>query len=427
MRQQLMRKIILLPFFILPGFLYAQDTTQHIVPGRTNSHVHLKKPYIILISADGFRYDLADKYDAKNLIRLRSSGVAADYMLSVFPSLTFPNHYSIATGAYPDHDGIVDNTFYDPARHQVYSMASKNEVEDSSWYGATPIWVLAEKQAMLTASYYWVGAEAAIQGVRPTYYYKFNSRIPMNERIQGVRDWLQLPENKRPHLITFYISDVDHQEHMYGVNSKQTEDAVHFVDDAVGQLVRTVDSLHLPVNYIFVSDHGMADLDTLHTLSLPNTIDTASFTILSSLSIVHLYAKKSSAIRPAYKTLKSAAKDYDVYLATNMPKRWHYNKKNDRYNRIGDIILVAHAPKVFKLNRRSLPAATHGFDPALEVMHASFYAWGPAFKSNLKIKGFENIHIYPLIAHMLQLKITEPIDGNPSILLPLLKTPMHKK
>jgi predicted AlkP superfamily pyrophosphatase or phosphodiesterase len=421
-----MRKIIFLPFFVFSALVYGQDTSQHVMAGRSNHHEHLKKPYVILISADGFRYDLADKYQAKNLIRLRASGVAAAYMQSVFPSLTFPNHYSIATGSYPDHDGIVDNTFYDPARHQVYSMGNKNAVEDSSWYGSTPLWVLAEKQGMLTASYYWVGAEAAIQGVRPTYYYKFNSQIPMKERIRGVRDWLELPENKRPHLITFYIPDVDHQEHMYGVNSNQTEEAVHFVDDAVGRLVQTIDSLHLPVNYIFVSDHGMADLDTVQTLSLPHSIDTASFTILSSLSIVHLYAKNASAIIPAYQILKTAAKDYDVYLATDMPERWHYNKKNDRFNRIGDIILVAHPPKVFKLTNRSLPAATHGFDPALEVMHASFYAWGPAFKSNLKIKGFENIHIYPLIANMLQLKITDPIDGKLSTLQPILKTSVHK-
>ena len=344
-------------------------------------------------------------------------------MQSVFPSLTFPNHYSIATGDYSDHDGIVDNTFYDPARHQIYSMGNKKEVEDSSWYGSTPLWVLAEKQGMLTASYYWVGAEAAIQGVRPTYYYKFNNQITHEGYEFGVCvNWLQLPENKRPHLITFYIPDVDHQEHMYGVDSKQTEDAVHFVDSAVGLLVRTIDSLHLPVNYIFVSDHGMADLDTLHPLSLPNTIDTSQFIILNSLSLVHMYAKNDSSIMPAYQILKSAAKDYDVYLATNTPERWHYNKKNDRYNRIGDIILVAHAPKVFKLSNRSLPAATHGFDPAIPLMHASFYAWGPAFKSNYKIGGFENIHIYPLIAHMLQLKITDPVDGNLSVLQPVLKT-----
>ena len=422
-----MRKIILPPLFLISGFLCAQDTNQHIVPGRTNRADQLKKPYVILISADGFRYDLADKYQAGQLIRYRTSGVQADYLQSVFPSLTFPNHYSIATGAYPDHNGIVDNTFYDPARHQVYSMGNKKEVEDSSWYDSTPLWVLAEKQGMLTASYYWVGAEAAIQGIRPTYYYKFNNQTPMKTRIRGVREWLQLPENKRPHLITFYISEVDHQEHMYGVDSKQTADAVHFVDSAIGLLVRTVDSLHLPVNYIFVSDHGMSDLDTLHPLFLPGAFDTSQFTILSSLSLVHLYAKNQSSIMPAYQVLKSAAKDYDVYLATNTPERWHYNNKNDRYNRIGDIILAAHAPKVFKLSNRSLPAATHGFDPAITDMHASFYAWGPAFKSNYKIRGFENIHIYPLIAYMLQLKITEPIDGNLKVLRPVLKTQPHNK
>ncbi len=411
---------IILILFILPGLLNAQDTTQYIVTGRINRHEQLKKPYVILISADGFRYDLADKYQAVNLIHLRNSGIAANFMQSVFPSLTFPNHYSIATGEYPDHDGIVDNTFYDPARHQVYGMGDRKVVEDSSWYFGTPLWVLAEKQGMLSASYYWVGAEAAIQGVRPTYYYKYSDKIPMKERIEGVRDWLQLPEEKRPHLITFYIPDVDHQEHMYGVNSKQTEDAVRYVDDAVGRLVRTVDSLHLPVNYIFVSDHGMVDLDTLHPLTLPNTVDTGRFIILSSLSLVHMYAKNASAIMPAYRALKSAAKDYDVYLSTNLPESWHYNKKNDRYNRIGDIILVAHAPKVFNLTRRSLPAATHGFDPAIREMHATFYAWGPAFKSNLKIPGFENINIYPLIADMLQLKITGQVDGNLNVLRPTL-------
>jgi predicted AlkP superfamily pyrophosphatase or phosphodiesterase len=418
-----MRKIFFISCFIISSLLHGQDTVQMIVPGRVNRHDQLKKPYVILISADGFRYDLADKFQAENIIHLRSSGVAAEYMQSVFPSLTFPNHYSIATGQYPDHDGIVDNTFYDPARHQVYSIGNKKAVEDSSWYGATPLWVLAEKQGMLTASYYWVGTEAAIQGIYPTYYYKYNSRIAMKERIQGVRDWLLLPENKRPHLITFYIPDVDHQEHMFGVNSKQTEDAVHYVDDAVGRLVRTVDSLNLPVSYIFVSDHGMADLDTLHTLTLPERVDTSRFIILNSLSLVHMYARNPSAILPAYNVLRSAAKDYDVYLATNLPERWHYNKKNDRFNRIGDIILVAHAPKVFNLNGRSLPAATHGFDPALLSMHATFYAWGPAFKSNLKISGFENINIYPLIAKILKLKITEPVDGNVKVLRPILKAP----
>jgi len=417
-----MRKLLSLPFFILPIFLCAQqDSTQHIVPDRSNNPGQIKKPYIILISADGFRYDLADKYNAQNLIRLRNSGIEADYMKSVFPSLTFPNHYSIATGEYPDHDGIVDNSFFDPERGQTYMMGNRNEVEDSSWYGDTPIWVLAEKQGMLTASFYWVGAEAAIQGVRPTYYYKFNSLIPMNDRIRYVRNWLQLTEDKRPHLITFYISDVDHQEHLHGVDSKQTEEAVHYVDQSVASLVRTLDSLNLPINYIFVSDHGMTNIDTLNTLSLPKTIDTSRFVILNSLALVHMYARDSTEILPAYKILKGAEIDFDAYLTTDMPARWHYNKKNDRYNRIGDIILVAHPPKVFNLNVHHLNLATHGFDPDLTVMHASFYAWGPAFKSNLKIRGFENINIYPLVANILQLKIPDPVDGDLKVLKPILK------
>ena len=416
-----MRKILFFPLFIFCGLIHAQDSTQHIVPGKLNQPDQLKKPYVILISADGFRYDLADKFQAKNLIRLRSYGVEAEYMQSVFPSLTFPNHYSIATGDYPVHDGIVDNSFFDPARNQVYAMGNRKEVEDSSWYDATPLWVLAEKQKMLTASFYWVGAEAAIQGIRPTYYYKFNNLIPMGDRILDVRNWLSLPEEKRPHLITFYIPDVDHEEHLHGVDSKQTENAVHYVDESVAQLVRTIDSLNLPVNYIFVSDHGMTDIDTVNTLILPKTIDTSRFVILNSLALVHLYAKNSADILPAYKELKSTAKDYEVYLAADLPDRWHYSKKEDHDNRIGDIILVSHPPKVFNLNGHRLNVATHGFDPGLPVMRATFYAWGPAFKSNYKIQGFENINIYPLIAEILQLKITDPVDGNLKVLKPVLK------
>jgi predicted AlkP superfamily pyrophosphatase or phosphodiesterase len=424
-----MRKLLHAAFLLLTGILHAQDsgrrvlpdTIQHVIPGRTNRPDQLKKPYIILISADGFRYDLADKYRAENLIRLRSSGVWADYMQPVFPSLTFPNHYSIATGDYPSHNGIVDNNFYDPAKDLVYRMSNKKGVEDSSWYGGTPLWVLAENQGMLSACFYWVGAEAAIRGVRPTYYYKFNSLISMNDRIRDVFNWLSLPEEIRPHLITFYIPDVDHEEHMHGVDSKQVEDAVHYVDRSIAHLVSTIDSLKLPVSYIFLSDHGMVDIDTLHTLTLPKTIDTSRFTIMNSQVVVHMYAKDPADILPAYNVLKSAAKDYEVYLATHMPARWHYSKKDDRFNRIGDIILVSHPPKVFNLNGRHLDPATHGFDPALPVMHATFYAWGPAFKEKLKIRGFENINIYPLIADILQLKVTEPVDGDLKVLKAIVR------
>jgi len=162
--------LLLLP---LAG-LAQNDTVQKIIPGRTNSPAWLQKPYVIMISADGFRHDLADKYHAVHLIALRDNGVAASGMRPSYPSLTFPNHYTLATGLYPAHHGLVDNAFFDPARNTGYRMGDKKTVADSSWYGGTPLWVLAEKQHMLSASFYWVASEAAIQGIRPTYYYVYN-------------------------------------------------------------------------------------------------------------------------------------------------------------------------------------------------------------------------------------------------------------
>ena len=161
-KNNLMRLLFLLLFYLYlyPVTATAQaitDSTQRVMPGRTNSPQQQQKPYVILISADGFRHDLADKYHATHLLALRSNGVTASSMTPSFPSLTFPNHYSLATGLYPSHHGLVDNTFFDPQKGSGYRISDRKAVEDSSFYGGTPIWVLAEQQKMLSASFFWVG------------------------------------------------------------------------------------------------------------------------------------------------------------------------------------------------------------------------------------------------------------------------------
>lgn len=415
------KKLLFILVVLVSKAVTAQDTIQKIITGRANAPEQQNKPYVILISADGFRYDLADKYDAVNLKKLRKKGVTAEYMKPSYPSLTFPNHYSIITGLYPAHHGIVDNSFYDENREAVYSMSNKKAVADSSWYGGTPLWVLAEKQKMLTASFYWVASESAIQTVRPTYYYVYNEAISIDRRIEIVKDWLLLPESERPHFITFYFPQVDHQEHRFGVGSKEAVEAIHFVDESVGKLVSTVNSLKLPVNFIFLADHGMMTIDTVATLGLPAAVDTNKFIIQAQMSLVHLYAKDTNDIQATYNALKKEAQDYDVYLTQDMPARWHYSKKDDVYHRLGDIILVPHPPKVFNILHRRMPVAEHGFDPELPEMHASFYAWGPAFRKHKKIASFENVNVYPLIAHILGLENTEAIDGRLEILQPTLK------
>jgi len=374
-----------------------------------------------MISADGFRYDFADKFQASHLQEFRKRGIESAYMQPSFPSLTFPNHYTLATGLYPAHHGIVDNTFYDLKKEMLYTIGNKKAVADSSWYGGTPLWVLAEQQKMISASFYWVASESAIQGVRPTYYYTYNEAIPIGRRIEILKNWLELPEDQRPHFITFYFPEVDHQEHRYGVDSKETKEAVHFIDESMNLMVRRIDSLGLNVNYIFVSDHGMIDIDTVSTLSLPPALDTSRMKLATGVSTVHIYLKDPSYRQEAYEILKKDAKDYDVYYSDSLPASWHYDKKDDVFNRTGDIVLVAHVTKAFNIMKRHLPAAEHGYDPAIPEMHATFYAWGPAFKKNMKIEGFENINVYPLIAKILDLKISSPVDGKLKVLEPILK------
>jgi predicted AlkP superfamily pyrophosphatase or phosphodiesterase len=389
----------------------AQDTTQQVVGNRINDPSQYKKPYVILISADGFRADFTELHKASFLQTVSKKGVRADFMYPSFPSLTFPNHYTLVTGMYPAHHGLVDNSYYDTKRKDFYGMGNKQKVADGSWYGGTPIWVLAEKQKMLSASFYWVASEADIQHTRPTYYYIYNEKISIGERIKAVKDWLRLPEDKRPHIITFYFPQVDHDAHMYGPADHKVTEAVQFVDSSVNALQEALKPLGLPINYIFVSDHGMTRVDDEHTMGLPKAIDTAFFTVPSGDALLHLYAKDTSKIESTFEALKKDT-SISVYHLNETPDYWHYKQSDDRYNRLGDLIVTPHLPKVFNLSNRKTTPGKHGFDNHLTDMRASFMAWGPAFKEGLRIEGFENVNVYPLIAHILGLKYDEgAIDG----------------
>lgn len=401
--------------------LIAQDTTQKIVAGRRNDKSQMQKPYVILISADGFRADFTEKYDAKFLQSISTNGVRAKYMTPAFPSLTFPNHYSIVTGMYPSHHGLVDNTYYDKTRGAEYRMGNQKTVQDGTWYGGTPLWVLAEQQKMLSASFYWVASEAAIQNVRPTYYYVYNEKIDIANRIKAVKDWLSLPEDQRPHLITFYFPQVDHEAHTYGPNDPHVAAAVQFVDSSVNALQAELATLHLPINYIFVSDHGMTQVDNDNTLGMPPAIDTAAMRVPWGDALIHVYAKDTSKLAATYAGLKKDT-SLSVYTLNETPDYWHYKKADDKYNRLGDLIVVPHLPKVFNFSTRKTTLGKHGYDNHLPDMRASFMAWGPAFKKGMKIDEFENVNVYPIVAKILGLTIDEKsIDGKLSVLIKTLK------
>lgn len=418
---------ILLLFFSLTVFARQAitDTAQIIIPGRTNSIETQTKPYVILISTDGFRYDYAQKYKAENLLQLSKNGVQAKAMIPSYPSITFPNHWSLITGLYPSHHGLIDNFFYDYKRQEAYAMSNKKNAEDGSWYGGTPLWALAEKQGMVSASLMWVGSASDAGGMRPSYYYPYHEKFTPSEKVNKVVNWLKLPEDKRPHFISLYFPEVDGSGHHYGPDTRETENAVQLIDQAVGDLVQKVNDLGLKnVNFIFVSDHGMIKVDGGAPLEIPAMLfDKNRFDFYNSQTLLRVYVKNPAEIKAAYKELKAhQTNDYEVYLDRKLPKYLHFATKDDVYGRIGQILLIPKAPKIFLEKGKKTSVGKHGYNPGIvPEMKATFYAWGPEFKNNQVINEFENVNVYPLVAEVLGLKTDQPVDGKLKVLRKILK------
>ena len=421
-----MKKIVslLFIFFCISAFSQA-DTAQVIVPNRINSAEAISKPYVILISADGFRYDYAKKYNANNLLKIAENGVSAKALIPSFPTITFPNHWSLITGLYPAHHGLIDNFFYDYKKQEFYKMSSQENAEDGTWYGGTPLWSLAEKQGTLSASMMWVGSASDAGGIRPTYYYHYHEKFSPDEKIEKVINWLRLPEDRRPHFISLYFPEVDGAGHRFGPDSPEAEKSVHLVDDAVGLLIKKVNELGLKnVNFIFVADHGMVKVDVENPLEIPEMLfDKKRFDFYNAQTLMRVVVKNPAEVKSVYKELKkNKTADYDVFLDKRFPKKLHFSPKNDRYNRIGQILLVPKAPRIFLEKGKKTSLGKHGYSPyEVPEMKAAFIALGPAFKQNTKVGEFQNVNVYPIVADILNLKITEPIDGTQKVAKEILQ------
>lgn len=401
------------------------DTAQVVVANRYNSIDAQTKPYVIMISTDGFRYDYAKKYNAENLLKLSGEGVQAKAMIPSYPSITFPNHWSLITGLYPSHHGLIDNFFYDYKRKEFYAMSDRKNAEDGSWYGGVPLWGLAEKQGMISASLMWVGSASDAGGKRPTYYYPYHEKFTPSEKVNKVIDWLKLPMDKRPHFISLYFPEVDGSGHHFGPEARETEDAVHLVDNATGELVQKVNSLGLKnVNFVFVSDHGMIKVDGGAPLDIPAILfDKDRFDFYNSQTLLRVVVKNPAEVKSVYKELKAGkTDDYEVYLDKRLPGYLHFGTKDDQYQRIGQILLIPKAPKIFLEKGKKTSVGKHGYNARLVLeMKATFFAWGPEFKNNVVVDEFSNVNVYPLVAEILGLKIEQPIDGKLKVLKQTLK------
>jgi predicted AlkP superfamily pyrophosphatase or phosphodiesterase len=383
------------------------------------------KPYVLLISLDGFRYDYPERDHATNLLALGQSGVRARALIPSFPTTTFPNHYTIVTGLYPAHHGIVDNSFWDPERHAAFRSSDSAATTEAGWWGGTPLWVLAEQQGMRAASFFWVGSDAEIQHTRPTYFYKYDAKIPNEQRVAQVVEWLKLPKPERPHFITLYFSDVDHEGHTFGPDAPQTREAIHAIDGLLGKLFGEIRALNLPLDIFVVSDHGMASVTG--DVDMSKLADLSGVEVAPNATDFKFYSDDPKRIERLYADLQGKDPRIEVYRRGEIPERLHYSGNP----RIGDLVAFATAPVVLHLAPRpgqTEPKGMHGYDAAkMPEMRGIFFAAGPDLKAGLTIDEFQNIHIYPLIAHILGLTEPSGIDGKFSVLAPILRTSARTK
>lgn len=365
--------------------------------------------YVVMLSMDAFRWDYYQHANTPNLNAIAKAGVRAEGLIPCFPSKTFPNHYSMATGLHPDNHGIVNNKFYDSTLG-YYSLGDRNAVENAAFYGGEPIWLTAEKQGLKAGTYFWVGSEAPIGGRYPSFWRRYNRRVPFEARIDTVIQWLSLPEEERPHLVAFYFQEPDWTSHEDGPLGSKTLALVEQLDSLVGVLVNRIDELPIAdkVNLLIVSDHGMADISSEKYIKLDEYVDANWFSMVNGGSPVLTLQPKEEFREIALQKLKSIP-NLKVWERNEIPERYHYGKNP----RVHDIVIEADLG--YSLGVSSYPdsyrGGAHGYDNMLPDMRGIFYAKGPAFKKNHVQPAFMNINLYPIIAHILGLEPAK-VDGN---------------
>ncbi len=366
-----------------------------------------EKHYTVIVSLDGFRWDYAEMYDTPCLDSIAKVGVKA-VMTPSFPSKTFPNHYTIATGLVPDHHGIVANTFWDAKRNALYSIGNSATRNNPDYYGGEPIWITAQKQGLITGNLYWVGSDIPIKGVLPTYYkvYAHTPRLTFEERVQGVVDLLNLPADKRPRLVMAYFEQPDHDGHTFGPQSIKTRHTIEELDRYMGELWDKIKALPIgdQVNLIITSDHGMTALSPERAVSVSRYIKKEWVDRIEGdlPALIYTRAKYRDSVYCALQGVPHIR----VWKKEDMPAYLNYGTNK----RVGDIVVLPDLGWLFTDKPVTLKGS-HGFDPSYSDMKVVFRACGPDFKEGYESQGFVNVDIYPLLAHLLQI-VPEKTDGN---------------
>lgn len=371
------------------------------------------KPYVILISFDGFRWNYLNRNITPNLDKIKSEGVSASSLRPAFPSKTFPNHISIITGMYTENHGIISNSFGDYKQDDWYGMKDTLAIRNSKWYLGEAFWETAERQGITTASYFWPGSELHLASRRPTYREQYDHDRPYEERVGGVIDWLKLPIEKRPHFITLYFHDTDSFGHDYGTDSPEVNQAIQRLDGIAGLLFKKLDEIKMrdSVNVIIVSDHGMTNISKERVINIEKMIESYNCKFNDDGPFMQIDPPKEKLLE-VYNIIKKNENHYKVFLKTEMPAYYHYNKSPFIYS----IIVIADIGWSLIANTKNdwlnKSKGNHGYDNNNLDMHGIFLATGPKFKKSYQTGTVWNVDIYPLLCKIFDIYPRSNIDGS---------------
>ena len=374
-----------------------------------------REPIVVLVSFDGWRSDYIDRANVPNLRALAARGVRAKALIPSFPSLTFPNHYTIVTGLYPAHHGIVANNFVDPGLSMRFGMSAET-ARDPRWWGGEPIWVTAIRQGRRAMAMFWPGGEFEIRGVRPTAFRPYDGSVSNADRVAQVLTWLALPEERRPSFVAVYFSDVDHVGHVAGPESREVLEAAAALDANLGQLLEGIGRLGLTdrTTVVVVSDHGMSQLSYDRIIYLDDALDMSTVDLTEEHGSLELWPRTIS-VDALYRHLRGRYPPLTVYKREDLPPSLHYSG-NPRIPPIVGILEDGWFVTTYEREAHAIELhfGAHGFPPTYASMGALFVAAGPRVRSGLLVEPFENVHVYDFICRVLNLKPAHN-DGDPRI------------
>lgn len=396
-------------------------------PSSVASAIANSDPVVILISIDGFRAEYFERLQPPALMRLAARGVRSKGLIPQFPSKTFPNHYTLVTGLRLPHHGIVSNNMVDPNLPGRFSMSNRDVMADPRWWGGEPVWNTVERQGKVAAAMFWPGSETAIGGHQATFWMPFNDAMPHADRVAQVLEWLRLPAGKRPSMVTLYFSDVDTAGHRHGPTSPELAAAVTKVDQSIASVMEGVLAAGLGdrVNFVVVSDHGMAQVTRERIIVLDDYVDPATVDILDWSPVLALSPKDGNVER-LYKALHGRHPALDVYRKADIPAVYGPLAGHPRVPAVMGIAKegwsVASREEARHWNETGtfMTNGVHGYDPRLASMHGLFIAAGPRILDAGVVAPFENIHVYDLLCALVNVQSARN-DGDPGVTRGLLR------